>query len=167
MSFTQIHICIHNLYTSIIVIIFYTVRPILHSTDKEGSRVMFNLPKFSHVIPLFRDLHCSILHQIQDDGTSLQGGQFNCSCLPPSIGQTRTRAQRLRSNISTRHLVPSSLRAAKSWTTKSQLFFGVYDNYPMLAELLKKCPEVRQVLIFGHARPQDVIQVLKKKRQLP
>ena len=27
---------------------------------------------------------CSSLHQIQDDGTGLQGGQWNCPCLSPS-----------------------------------------------------------------------------------
>ena len=26
-------------------------------------------------------------HQIQDDGTGIQGGRWNCPCLPPSVGQ--------------------------------------------------------------------------------
>ena len=46
---------------------------------------------------------CSSLHQIQDDVTGLQGGQWNCLCLHPSIGQTT-------------HLSSSSLLNFISWT---------------------------------------------------
>ena len=46
----------------------------------------FNLPKFSHVTPLLRDLYCP--HPIQNDVTGLQGQQWNCTRLPPNSGQT-------------------------------------------------------------------------------
>ena len=59
----------------------------LQRIQNAAARLVFNLTKFSNVIPLSLP-PCSRLHQVQDDGTGIQGGQWNCPCLPPSIGQT-------------------------------------------------------------------------------
>ena len=63
----------------------------LQRIQNAAAHLVFNLPKFSHVTPLFRDLHwLPVLasHQIQDNGTGLQGCQRNCPYLPPSVSQT-------------------------------------------------------------------------------
>ena len=48
-----------------------------------------NLRSISRTLILWPPLApCSSSHQIQDNGTGLQGGQRNCPCIPPSIGRT-------------------------------------------------------------------------------
>lgn len=49
---------------------------------------------------------------------------------------------------------------------ETKLALGRVNNQAMLVEPLEKCSEVRQVLRFGRARYQNVVQIHKKKRQV-
>ena len=60
----------------------------LQRIQNAAARLVFNLTKFSNVSPLFCDLHwLPVVDRIRFK-MMIQGGQWNCPCLPPSIGQT-------------------------------------------------------------------------------
>ena len=62
-------------------------------------------------------------HQIQDNGTGLQGCQRNCPYLPPSVSQTPSLQLECTAQLhQLAWLVPPSLRASKGHTAKSQPF---------------------------------------------
>ena len=55
-----------------------------------AARLVFNLPKFSHVTPLFRDLHwLPVVARIRFKMMVLayKAVDWNCPCLTPSIGK--------------------------------------------------------------------------------
>jgi len=55
-----------------------TIKP-LQCIQNATVCLVFNLPKFSHVNFLFRDVHwLPVIARIQDTGTGLQGCQQNC-----------------------------------------------------------------------------------------
>uniref|UniRef100_A0A8C5BX13 Reverse transcriptase domain-containing protein n=1 Tax=Gadus morhua TaxID=8049 RepID=A0A8C5BX13_GADMO len=97
----------------------------LQRIQNAAAHLMFNLPKFSHVTPLFRDLHwlpvvarikfkTMVLAYKAVDGTAPAYLQ--------ALVKPHTPARSLRSTASAGRLVPPSLRASKGRSTKSQLF---------------------------------------------
>ncbi|KAK0135721.1 hypothetical protein N1851_028398 [Merluccius polli] len=82
-------------------------------------------PKFSHVTPLFRDLHwLPVAARIKFKTMVLTYKAVNGTA--PTYLQALVRphapARTLRATTSARRLVPPSLRASKGCTAKSQLF---------------------------------------------
>ena len=92
---------------------------------------------------------CSSSHQIQDDGTDLQGCQRKLPDPPPSA-RPHAPARALRSTTSASRLVPPSLRASKGGTAKSQLFsvLALWWN-----ELLTWRPQSRSPASARDSRP--------------
>ena len=97
----------------------------LQRIQNAAARLVFNLPKFSHVTPLFRDLYwlpivahikfkTMVLAYKAVDGTA---PAYLQALLKP-----HTPARSLRSNTSAGHLEQPSLRASKGRSAKSQLF---------------------------------------------
>jgi len=97
----------------------------LQRIQNAAARLVFNLPKFSHVTPLFRDLHwlpvvarikfkTMVLAYKAVDGTAPAYLQ--------ALVKPHTPARSLRSTTSAGRLVPPSLRASKGRSAKSQLF---------------------------------------------
>ena len=120
----------------------------LQRIQNAAARLVFNLPKFSHVTPLFRDLNwlpvvacirfkMMVLAYKAVDGTA---PAYLQELLKP-----HTPARSLRSTTSAGRLVPPSLRASKGPSTKSQLFcFGtsVVERAPCRCQ---DCRVVRQL----------------------
>ena len=101
-----------------------TIKP-LQRIQNVVARLVFNLPKFSHVIPLFCQLHwlpvvarirfkTMVLPYKAVDGTAPAYLQ--------ALAKPHTPARSLLSTTSAGHLVPPSLRATKGRSAKSQLF---------------------------------------------
>ena len=83
----------------------------LQRIQNAAARLVFNLPKFSHVTPVFRDLHwLPVVARIK----------FKTMVLAYKAVDGTARS--LRSTTSAGRLVPPSLRASKGRLAKSQLF---------------------------------------------
>ena len=104
-------------------VFYFTVSTLLLQCGNHKPQTT-NLPKCYHVTSLLWDLHwlsvvaCIRLKQVVK---AYKGCQWNCTCLPPSVGQTTHPPLIAHLNYLSWTLVPPSLRAAKSRTTKSKL----------------------------------------------
>ena len=100
------------------------IKPFQH-IQNAAALLVFNLPKFSHVTPLFRDLHwLPVAARIRFKTMVLIYKAVNetaMTCLQVLV-RPHALARALRVTTSTSRLVPPSLRASKGRTAKSQLF---------------------------------------------
>lgn len=97
----------------------------LQRIQNAAARLVFNLPKFSHVSPLFKELHwLPVIARIRFK-TLVLAYKAVVGTAPTylqTLVRSHTPARTLRSTTSAGRLVPPSLRTGKHRSAKSQLF---------------------------------------------
>ena len=113
---------------------------------------------------------CSSSQQFQDDGTDLQGCQWNHPTYLQALVRPHAPARALRATTSAGWLVPPSLRAGKSRTAKSQLFSVLaplwWNDLPADVRTAESitCFRKRLKTHLFRIHPSSTLPTIKKKK---